>query len=102
MHFTLQGKVSTSSEEEVGTPYSPALTVFETTKHLMNTVTLVVDIEELWLKNLAKLGARTSILFEGLNDEISAPRCIIKLHASNSRNFWFLIAIKILAMSSII
>ncbi|VBB27396.1 unnamed protein product [Acanthocheilonema viteae] len=84
--FTFRkGKVGTSPKEEIGTSYPSALTVFETVKYCMNTITLVGDIEELWLKNLAKVGVRASILFEGLNDGISAPRCTIKLQAPNNR-----------------
>ncbi|CAG9540303.1 unnamed protein product [Cercopithifilaria johnstoni] len=84
--FTFRkNKVGTSAKEEVGTSYLPALTVFETVKYLVNTVTLVGDTEELWLKNLARVGARASIVFEGLNDGISTPHCTIKLQTSNSR-----------------
>uniref|UniRef100_A0A1I8EBD5 Uncharacterized protein n=2 Tax=Wuchereria bancrofti TaxID=6293 RepID=A0A1I8EBD5_WUCBA len=83
-----KGKVGTSSKEGIGTCYSPTLAVFKTVKYPISTITLVGDIEELWLKNLAKVTTGTSILFEGLNDGISAPRCTVKLQPSSSnKNF---------------
>lgn len=88
IRLTFQNKVDISPKKEMSTYYSPALAPFETVKCPMNTITLFVgDTEELWLKNLAKVGARTSVLFEGLNDGISVPRCTIKLQASNNRKF---------------
>ncbi|EFO28219.1 hypothetical protein LOAG_00277 [Loa loa] len=78
-----KGKVDTSPKE-VGAYCPPALAVFATVKYPMNTITLIGDTKVLWLRNLAKVGARTSILFEGLNDGISSPRCTIKLQTSNS------------------
>ncbi|VDK75176.1 unnamed protein product [Litomosoides sigmodontis] len=83
--FTFRkGKVGISPKEQMGISYPQELTVFETVKDLMKTITLVGDIEQAWLKNLAKVGARTYVLFEGLNDGISAQRCTVKLQASNN------------------
>lgn len=74
----------------MGISYPPTLTVFGTAKDLMKTITLIGDIEQAWLKILAKVGARTYILFEGLNDGITTQRCTIKLRASDNRKFCFL------------
>ncbi|KAK6110341.1 hypothetical protein QQG55_39430 [Brugia pahangi] len=82
-----KSKVSTLSKEEIGACCSPTLTVFKTVKYPTSTITLVGDIEQLWLKNLAKVTMGTSIRFEGLNDGISAPRCTVKLQPSSNKKF---------------
>ncbi|VDP12665.1 unnamed protein product [Onchocerca flexuosa] len=83
-----KGKVGNSPVKEMDSYYPAALSTFEILKYPLNMITLFIDdIEKLWLKNLAKIGSRASILFERLNDGISAPVCVVKLQASNSGKF---------------
>ncbi|KAM3726395.1 UDP-N-acetylmuramoylalanine--D-glutamate ligase [Dirofilaria immitis] len=79
-------KVSILSVQEMDLYYPAALSVFEAVEYPVNMITLFFGYtEELWLKNLARIGVRASILFEGLNDGINTPICTVKLQASSSR-----------------
>ncbi|KAM3726396.1 Dolichyl-diphosphooligosaccharide--protein glycosyltransferasesubunit [Dirofilaria immitis] len=85
--FTFRkNKVSILSVQEMDLYYPAALSVFEAVEYPVNMITLFFGYtEELWLKNLARIGVRASILFEGLNDGINTPICTVKLQASSSR-----------------
>uniref|UniRef100_A0A915Q1V3 Ribosomal protein/NADH dehydrogenase domain-containing protein n=1 Tax=Setaria digitata TaxID=48799 RepID=A0A915Q1V3_9BILA len=84
--FTFRkSKVDTSLKEGLG-EYPVELTTFKIVEYPVDTIKLFVgNSDECWLKHLAKIGDKASILFEGLNDGIVAPRCTVKMEKSRNR-----------------